>query len=83
MGRMWAIWPVSSKQITAVDTVWLTAPVRAAAPFPDRVEKLLGEKKKDCDIETEHHVGQESYGDGIRWRKRKTWRLTNDSIPSR
>lgn len=33
MGRMWEIWPVSSKQITAVDTVCVTAPVKAAAPI--------------------------------------------------
>lgn len=31
-GRMWAIWPVSSKTITAVDTVCVTAPASAAAP---------------------------------------------------
>lgn len=35
MGRMWEIWPVSSKQITAVDTVCVTAPVKAAAPIRD------------------------------------------------
>lgn len=32
IGRMWEIWPVSSKHITAVETVWVTAPVNAAAP---------------------------------------------------
>lgn len=32
MGNMWDIWPVSSKQITAVETVCVTAPVIAAAP---------------------------------------------------
>lgn len=32
MGKIWEIWPVSSKQITAVETVCVTAPVIAAAP---------------------------------------------------
>lgn len=31
-GRMCEIWPVSSNTMTAVDTVWVTAPDRAAAP---------------------------------------------------
>lgn len=39
MGRMWEIWPVSSKQITAVDTVWVTAPVSAAAPGREEGEE--------------------------------------------
>lgn len=32
-GRMWEIWPVSSNTMTAVETVWVTAPDKAAAPL--------------------------------------------------
>lgn len=61
MGRMWEIWPVSSKQITAVDTVWVTAPVRAAAPGIRRA----GERKGG-EGEREEGRGRREGGEGER-----------------
>lgn len=40
-------------------------------------------REEDCHTETACQVNQEDYSSGTRWGKRKTWRLTNDSIPSR
>ena len=32
MGMAWVIWPVISNTITEMERVWVTAPVKAAAP---------------------------------------------------
>lgn len=47
MGRMCEICPVSSKQITAVETVCVTAPVIAAAPRGQKTENFEMSEKDD------------------------------------
>lgn len=46
-GRMWAIWPVSSNTITAVDTVCVTAPASAAAPGGSHLQSPQGAQVPD------------------------------------
>lgn len=60
---MWEIWPVSSKQITAVDTVWVTAPVKAAAPV-----RNMGWDGKGKEGGGKGRVQEEDWKDGgYRW----------------
>lgn len=68
IGRMWEIWPVSSKQITAVDTVWVTAPVKAAAPVRNMGWDGMGGSKGRVQKER----GLEGWGLKMRRQKRRT-----------
>lgn len=48
-GRMWEIWPVSSNTMTAVETVWVTAPDKAAAPLGGRQDSGVSKRtEKYC-----------------------------------